>query len=61
MQKYCSHRRHPRGSCTEIAAKTFEHIEEWYMKFFDDVKSNYGDLENYFILNRDYFLMHQKT
>ena len=44
-------------SYTEIAAKTFEHIEEWYMKFFDDVKSNYGDLENYFILNRDKFLM----
>lgn len=44
-------------SFIEIAEKVFEHIERWYKSFFDDVKNNYGDLENYFISHRDEFLM----
>ena len=44
-------------SYIEIAEKTIEHIENWYKLFFDDVKNNYGDLENFFISNRDEFLM----
>ena len=44
-------------SYTAAAEKTFEHIEKWYLGFLADVKEKYGDLEQYFISERDEYPM----
>ena len=40
-----------------ITEKTFVCIQKWYKDFFDDVKENYDNLENYFIANQDDYHM----
>jgi len=40
-------------SYRQLAEDVFAHIEKWYMNFKEDVKEKYGDLEKFFVLNKD--------
>jgi hypothetical protein len=40
-----------------ICETTFSHIEEWYQKFFTEVKDKHGDLERFFLDNKEEYPM----
>ncbi|MBO7440524.1 MAG: hypothetical protein J6T60_00335 [Bacteroidales bacterium] len=40
-------------SYPNLSARVFDHIEKWYHYFFDEVKEKYGDLETFFICNKE--------
>ena len=42
-------------SYEELAKNIFQHIKKWFQNFFDDVKSNYCSLEDYFIKNKNLY------
>ena len=42
---------------SKICETTFSHIEEWYQKFFAEVKEKHGDLESFFLDNKEEYPM----
>jgi hypothetical protein len=40
-------------SYSNLVIQIFDHIEKWYRDFFDEVNRKYGDLETFFIQNKE--------
>ncbi len=40
-------------SYPNLVIQIFDHIEKWYRDFFDEVSRKYGDLETFFIQNKE--------